>query len=157
MFSRLDHQVATQQRRAAALAITNVKLVLPNAVSSPYFYDIVGNVSTSRFRPSAPPSTVKLARSSAQRQAGEASLLQLTPRYPLLGGWNYTFTIGYDAPLADYLKRRENGDYVLAVPFLTAVKDTAVDDATVSVRLPESARYVPFISLHFGRSTDAGN
>lgn len=58
-----------------------------------------------------------------------------------MGGWNYTFTIGYDAVLEDFVKRR-NGDFVLAVPFLTEIKEVAIDDVTLSIRLPEGATYV---------------
>lgn len=59
-----------------------------------------------------------------------------------MGGWNYTFTIGYDAPLQDFVKRRENGEFVLAVPFLTPIKDVGVDEVKLTIRLPEGAKYV---------------
>jgi oligosaccharyltransferase complex subunit alpha (ribophorin I) len=138
------------QRRNTALAITSLSIVLPPSVHSPYFYDIVGNVSTSRFRPSRAPSfTPHQAKLPSQRKAKPAaastSLLELTPRYPLMGGWNYTFTIGYDAPLSDYVKVKKGAqgkEYVLAVPFLTPVKDVAVDIVTLTIRLPEGARCV---------------
>lgn len=127
-------------RRNSPLAITSLALVLPPNIHSPYFIDIVGNVSTSRFRPSSP--SIGLP---SQRKKATASLLELTPRYPLMGGWNYTFTVGYDAPLGEFVKRR-GSEYVLAVPFLTPVKDVAVDDVSVSIRLPEGARSVLFLS-----------
>lgn len=127
------------QRRSSALAITLLSFALPPRISSPYFYDIVGNVSTSNFRPSAAPSFQLPSQKRKQKKNSETSLLEIKPRYPLMGGWNYTFTMGYDAPLEDYLKKK--GDtWVLAVPFLTAIKDIAVDDVTVEIRLPEAAR-----------------
>jgi oligosaccharyltransferase complex subunit alpha (ribophorin I) len=104
-------------------------LGLPPSSYKPYYYDIIGNVSTSHFRPSRDGKTAK-------------ALLQLTPRYPVLGGWNYTFTVGWDMPLAGYLKNAADGHArkVLSVPFLTGLKDVAVDEAEVSVILPEGAR-----------------
>ena len=127
-------------RRSSALAITSLALALPPKIHSPYFIDIVGNVSTSHFRPSSPALGLP-----SQRKKPATSLLELTPRYPLMGGWNYTFTVGYDAPLGEFVRRR-GSEYILAVPFLTPVKGVAVDDVTVSIRLPEGARSVPFLS-----------
>jgi oligosaccharyltransferase complex subunit alpha (ribophorin I) len=112
-----------------AQILRELTLPLPPSSYKPYYYDIIGNVSTSHFRPS---------RDGKNANA----LLQLTPRYPVLGGWNYTFTVGWDMPLVGYLKNVE-GDAakkVLSVPFLTGLKDVAVDDVEVSVILPEGAR-----------------
>lgn len=109
-------------------------LQLPSGARDPYFTDIVGNVSTSRFRP-AP-------RKSAIRSGGaeRTSILELKPRYPLLGGWNYSFTVGWDAPLADSAKfDKATGQYVVAVPFFTHIPGSVVDDAEVKVILPEGA------------------
>lgn len=133
------------QRRTSALAITGLTFALPPHATSPYFYDIVGNVSTSHFRPSAPAGFELPSQKRNKKNAGKGattSTLEIKPRYPLLGGWNYTFTLGYDAPLADFLKTRKDGSYVLAVPFLTPIKDIAVDDVSVEIRLPEAARCV---------------
>ena len=67
-------------------------------------------------------------------------MLELTPRYPLLGGWNYTFTPGWDAPLADWAGvDKKSGKYVVAVPFLNTFKDVPVDDAELKIILPEGA------------------
>lgn len=127
------------QRRATNLAITSLSLSLPPNIRRPYYYDIVGNVSTSRFRPSTPPNQALLP-SQRKAKANTVSTLELSPRFPLMGGWNYTFTIGYDAPLGDFEKRRRMGEYVLAVPFLTPIQDMAVDDVRLEIRLPEGAR-----------------
>lgn len=125
------------QRRPVAHAITSLSLTLPPRIHSPYYIDIVGNVSTSRFRPS--PNPLKKLLPSQKNKAGN-SILEITPRYPLMGGWNYTFTVGYDAPLEDFVKKSPSGSFVLAVPFLTPVTDVAVDAVELSIRLPEGAR-----------------
>ena len=106
-----------------AQILSELTLRLPTLAHSPYYYDVIGNVSTSHFR-------------SGAGRVKRPSTLELKPRYPLLGGWNYTFTIGYDQPLGDSLKS-DNGKYVLAVPFLTPLKDVVVDEAEVTIVLPE--------------------
>lgn len=136
-------------RRQNNLAITGLSISLPPNAHAAYYYDSVGNVSTSRFRPS--PASAKAAGflPSQQKKHSAAkplpALLELTPRYPLLGGWNFSFTVGYDLPLQDWLKvrtARRDGEpkYVAAVPFLTPIKDVAVDRVRLEIRLPEGAR-----------------
>lgn len=83
-------------------------------------------------------------------------MLELQPRYPIMGGWNYSFTVGYDQPLGDVLKQRTGHSYLLAVPFLSPIKDTPVDYTRLEVRLPEGATNV-LVSTPFpvdSQSTD---
>lgn len=59
-----------------------------------------------------------------------------------MGGWNYTFTIGYNTPLSDSVNLvGDAGErrFSLKMPFLTAVPNVAIDDVRVRVRLPEGA------------------
>ncbi len=69
-------------------------------------------------------------------------MLELKPRFPLLGGWNYSFVIGYDMPLEDALRVESDGRMVLGVPFLTGLRDMVVDDVDLRIVLPEGARWV---------------
>jgi oligosaccharyltransferase complex subunit alpha (ribophorin I) len=69
--------------------------------------------------------------------------LEVRPRYPLLGGWNYTFTLGWDAPLEDSVRYDEqSNEYIIAIPFFTYLPGSVVDDAEFKVILPEGARSV---------------
>ncbi|GAA5881471.1 hypothetical protein JCM16303_005667 [Sporobolomyces ruberrimus] len=153
-FARIDHQKAGMMRRQNSLAITSLSITLPANAHSPYYYDSVGNVSTSRFRPSTSPSSSSgsgILPSQKKRINTKPSpaLLELQPRYPLLGGWNFSFTVGYDLPLQDWLKVRKSSSrpkYVAAVPFLTPIKDISVDKVRLEIRLPEGARNVRAIS-----------
>lgn len=123
---------------ASAHTLSTLAVSLPANVYSPYFIDEVGNVSTSRFRPS--PKSPFTANIKGTRSSG-LSLLELTPRYPLLGGWNYTFNIGWLQPLQDVLRHDSaTRRHVLAVPFLTSLKNIAIDDVTFKVVLPEGAQ-----------------
>lgn len=152
-FSRLSHQALSFQRRGAAFVTphtaSSISFNLPSNVYSPYFIDEVGNVSTSRFRPSPrTPHTSKLTpKANINNNNNLAkSHLQLTPRYPLLGGWNYSFSMGYKQPLNDVLRLdTKNGEYKLAIPFLTDLKNAAFDDVVVRFVLPEGAQWVDMI------------
>ncbi|RFU31330.1 hypothetical protein B7463_g5022, partial [Scytalidium lignicola] len=109
------------------------QLTFPLRVGSltPYFTDVIGNVSTSRFR-------------SNKREA----LLELRPRYPIFGGWNYPFRVGWDADTPKFLRKLKSGDgYILNVPFLEGPKQSegvTYEDVEVRVILPEGATNVAF-------------
>jgi oligosaccharyltransferase complex subunit alpha (ribophorin I) len=92
--------------------------------------------------------------------------LELKPRYPILGGWNYSFVIGYDVPLSDMLKT-DGGRKVLSIPFLTGYKDLAAEEVELKIVLPEGARYVSsrtsyispifsFLDVSFSEPVEAG-
>ncbi|WVQ75945.1 hypothetical protein IAR50_005580 [Cryptococcus sp. DSM 104548] len=147
-FSRLAHQMSRFHASSPAQILAELTLRTPPTAHSPYYYDTIGNVSTSHFRQGVTPAQVQL-KSKGRSPRTVDGFLELKPRYPLLGGWNYSFTVGYDIPLGDVLKvDKEGGKKVLAVPFLTGIKDVVVDDAEVTIVLPEGATdieiYTPF-------------
>ena len=123
--------------QATPHTLTTMAMALPPNIFSPYYIDDVGNVSTSKFRPS--PKVTQVPRKTLA--ASQLSLLELVPRYPLLGGWNYTFSIGYKYPLGDVLKYSKSEErYTLAIPFMTPLKGVATDRVELDVILPEGAR-----------------
>ncbi|TYJ56949.1 hypothetical protein B9479_002395 [Cryptococcus floricola] len=147
-FSRLAHQMSRFHASSPAQILAELTLRTPPTAHSPYYYDTIGNVSTSHFRQGVTPAQTKL-KSKGRSPRTVDGFLELKPRYPLLGGWNYSFTVGYDIPLEDVLKVDKASDKkVLAVPFLTGIKDVVVDDAEVTIVLPEGAVgieiYTPF-------------
>ncbi|RDW85212.1 dolichyl-diphosphooligosaccharide-protein glycosyltransferase subunit 1 [Coleophoma cylindrospora] len=112
-------------------AIKELKFPLRVGSLTPYFTDVIGNVSTSRFR-------------SNKREAN----LELKPRYPVYGGWNYPFRVGWDADLKKFLRKLTTGDgYVLNAPFLEGPKQPeGVEYELVELRviLPEGATNVKY-------------
>ncbi|KAK9895875.1 Ribophorin I [Cystobasidium minutum MCA 4210] len=160
-FSRLSHQALSYQRRGAAFVTphtaSSISYSLHPNIYSPYFIDEVGNVSTSRFRPSpSRPSNTASLKSKTGPNLGK-SHLQLTPRYPLLGGWNYSFSMGYKQPLGDVLRfDKTKGEYKLAIPFLTELKNAAFDDVTVKFVLPEGAHDIK-VALPFSVRSSSTN
>ena len=97
----------------------------------PYFTDDIGNVSTSRYR----------------SNAKEANL-ELKPRYPVFGGWKYSFRIGWNESLKNFLRKLKTGEgYVLKVPFLEGPRmgeGVSYEKVEVRVILPEGATNVKF-------------
>jgi oligosaccharyltransferase complex subunit alpha (ribophorin I) len=66
-----------------------------------------------------------------------------------MGGWNYTFTLGWDAPLADSARWDAKEErYIVGVPFWTPIPGAVVDDAETSIILPEGATYVAQSLMH---------
>jgi oligosaccharyltransferase complex subunit alpha (ribophorin I) len=106
--------------------------LIPGAKDA-YFTDEIGNVSTSRFR-------------SNPREAN----LELKPRYPVFGGWNYSFVVGWNHDLKAFLRVDNHGEgFVLKIPFLEGPKETVTyEELEVTVVLPEGSTYVSsFFSL----------
>ncbi|KAF8339080.1 oligosaccharyl transferase alpha subunit [Cantharellus anzutake] len=143
-FSRIDYQRQNFFQKGGSSILPGFTIQLPAGARDPYFTDIVGNVSTSRFRP-APP------KSNGKGASDRNSILEVKPRYPLIGGWNYTFRLGWDAPLG------ESTLYIAAIPFFTHIPGSVVDDAEVKIILPEGATdsnvYVPFAVDELYRGT----
>ncbi|KAG8937109.1 dolichyl-diphosphooligosaccharide--protein glycosyltransferase subunit 1 [Tulasnella sp. 418] len=142
-FSRIEH---SKQRMMANYAkphiVDSMVLHLPSGIRDPYYYDTIGNVSTSRFRPA--PQRRAPVKGTKVNPLERWSILEMKPRYPLLGGWNYSFTVGYDMPLEEWAVYQDD-KVVFGIPFLTSLPDTAFDDVEVKVILPEGAEIVEIL------------
>lgn len=62
------------------------------------------------------------------------SELELEPRYPLFGGWQVTFTIGYGVPLEDFVFKTKDGLRFLNMTISTPFMNLVVEELTVKVR-----------------------
>lgn len=115
----------------ATFALKGLVMPLHPGAVDPYFTDDIGNVSTSRFR-----------------SDNKGSLLELKPRYPIFGAWKYSFRVGWNADLSNYLRKLATGEtYVLRVPFLEGPRSTeGITYGRVNLRviLPEGATNVKF-------------
>lgn len=113
--------------RGDTSALKELKVPLRPGSIDPYFTDDIGNVSTSRYRPN---------------NVREASL-ELKPRYPIFGGWKYSFRIGWNNALSSALRKLKTGNtYVLRVPFIEGPKmpeGIQYEHVVLRVILPEGA------------------
>ena len=142
-FSRSEWQ-KSQYLNPPTFALKALNLPLQPGILNPYFTDDIGNVSTSRFR-------------SGLRESN----LELKPRYPVFGGWKYSFRVGWDSDLKKFLRKLSTSSesYVLKVPFLEGPRPAeGIEYAHVTLRiiLPEGAtnlKYntpVPLIDSEIG-------
>jgi oligosaccharyltransferase complex subunit alpha (ribophorin I) len=57
-----------------------------------------------------------------------------------MGGWNYSFTIGWDSPLADSAGYdSSSGRYIVSIPVQTVIPGAVVNEAEVKIIFPEGA------------------
>lgn len=131
-FSRVEWTLTNFQGLPSS-ALREIKYPLKPGSVDPYFIDDVGNVSTSRYRPSPSP----------KRDAS----LELKPRYPVFGGWNYSFRVGWNNDLASFLRQFGTDSYALKIPFIEGPKTQEgiqYEKVVMRVILPEGAKNVQF-------------
>lgn len=116
-FSRYDYQ-----RTPTHAAIKSFKTVLPAAAKDVYYRDEIGNISTSNML--------------TQDDAVE---LELRPRFPLFGGWQTRYYMGYNVPAYQYLYNKGE-KYILKMRLVDHVfDDFVIDNLKVKIILPEGA------------------
>ena len=123
-FSRYDYQ-----RQPTHAAVKSFKTVLPASASDVYYRDEIGNISTSNLL--------------SQDDSVE---VELRPRFPLFGGWQTRYYLGYNLPAYQYLfNKGEN--FALKMRVVDHVfDDFVVDDLVLKIALPEGARDIKFVA-----------
>ncbi|KAF3308307.1 dolichyl-diphosphooligosaccharide--protein glycosyltransferase subunit 1 [Orbilia oligospora] len=128
-FSRLSWATTSYYNPPTA-AIKSLLFPLRVGSKDAYYTDEVGNVSTSKFR-------------SDSREA----ILDIKPRFPIFGGWNYSFVVGWNNDLPAYLRHGEGDGYILKVPLLQGPsQSTSYGKVEVRIILPEGATNVKYVS-----------
>jgi len=107
-FDRVIWATSNFYQNMPSSALKELRVPLKPGSVDPYYTDDIGNVSTSRYRPS---------------EVREASL-ELKPRYPVFGGWKYSFRIGWNNVLSSSVRKLKTpaNTYVLSVPLLEGSK-----------------------------------
>ena len=126
-FSRVAYQQSSYYNPPMA-ALKELRFPLAVGSADAYFVDDIGNVSTSRFR-------------TGPREAN----LELKPRYPVFGGWKYSFKVGWNGDLSSFVRRVKGASdsFVLKVPFFDGPKQVEgleYQRVVTRVILPEGAR-----------------
>ncbi|CED83380.1 Oligosaccharyltransferase, alpha subunit (ribophorin I) [Phaffia rhodozyma] len=155
-FSRIDYMRSKSQRKFPAQVLSDLTMRLPPKIQVPYVYDTIGNVSTTHFRHSVSSERYATKIRAASRlpvpHEKEESVLEMRPRYPIMGGWDYNFTIGWDQSLSESLRKTVDGQWVLGVGFLTALQGVQYESIQWDVILPEGARDIS-VELPFPTDT----
>lgn len=134
-FSRLDF---SKQRFLSgnlnAAAIRSLGISLPPGARETYYTDLVGNVSTSSIAP---------------------GILEVRPRYPIMGGWIYNFTVGWASDLAHFVHEARPQEYILSVPLLGGPGNAEYDRVHTRIILPEGASQIEvFDEIHESLDND---
>lgn len=140
-FSRVAYQQSAYYNPPSS-ALKEMRFPLAVGSAEAYFTDDIGNVSTSRFR-------------SNMREAN----LEIKPRYPLFGGWNYSFKVGWNSDTKNFLRRQKGaGDsYVLRVPFFEGPRQAEgveYDRIVTRIILPEGARCASLLNTPLLQTAD---
>jgi len=128
-FSRIEYQARPNVRGASSFKSLVARL--PPRAHSVYYRDEIGNISTSHLRGDS-----------------RRTELEIEPRYPMFGGWQATFTIGYGLPLQDFLFQAADGRRYLNITFASSFNDVVIDKLIVKVALPEGSKD-PYASVPF--------
>ena len=123
-FSRVEWQMS-QHFPTSSSALKELSIPLRVGSVDAYYTDDIGNVSTSRFRTTS-----------------RESNLELKPRYPVFGGWKYSFRIGWNNNVKTFLRKTKGEGYVLKMPFLEGPKmgeGVSFEKVVVRFILPEGA------------------
>lgn len=117
-FSRFDHQM---RRNTETASFSHLYAKLPRTAEDLYYRDQIGNISTSDLF-----------------FEHDHIALDVGMRFPVFGGWQSQFYIGYSLPTESVLyydidKRK----YFLRIDFFTIFEDVWVEEQEIKVVLPE--------------------
>mmetsp|Transcript_13654 Transcript_13654/g.18686 ORF Transcript_13654/g.18686 Transcript_13654/m.18686 type:complete len:450 (+) Transcript_13654:22-1371(+) len=117
-FSRFDYQM---KRTAQSPSFRSLIATLPGRANNIYYRDQIGNISTSDMKIDAD---------------GDIEL-EVQSRFPMFGGWQTQFHLGYSIPTENSLSVGEDGRYNLKFDFFTVFNEVWVEDMEIKVILPE--------------------
>ncbi|KAM3125638.1 hypothetical protein CJJ07_004039 [Candidozyma auris] len=128
-FSRIDWMKGRYEILRKHFALAQLEFPIDEKIPFDNYYvtDKVGMVSTHQIK---------------------SDHLIVVPRYPLMGGWNYNFTLGWTNKLENFVhKAKDEPDtYIAAVPLLNTLKDIYYDNVSMQIYLPEGAEFVNYSS-----------
>ena len=132
-FSRFDYQAKGNK---AYSSFNHLIAFLHPLADGIYYRDYIGNVSTSHVR---------------KGRGGADTQVEISPRFPMMGGWEAEFEVGYNIPSSRNLfvvdayakaDTRQVGNYLLNVTFGSMFPAAAIDRAEIRVILPEGSSHI---------------
>lgn len=84
--------------------------------------------------------------------------LLFVPRYPLMGGWKYNFTLGWSNKLENFVHKvtGQPDTFIARVPLLNSLQNIHYDKVNLNMYLPEGAEFVEFSAPLLPESVVAG-
>lgn len=125
-FSRLAYTTSPDPNAANMFEIE-----LPANANKIYYKDVIGNISTSSYQ-----------------KIRSKTILNIIPRFPLLGGWNVQFFIGYYLPSKSYVSIGTDGSIKrLKIPLVDKFsQDFVLRNLDMNVVLPEHTSRIKLTS-----------
>mmetsp|Transcript_14306 Transcript_14306/g.21418 ORF Transcript_14306/g.21418 Transcript_14306/m.21418 type:complete len:431 (+) Transcript_14306:129-1421(+) len=117
-FSRFDYQHAS----SVSPSFRSLRTKLPREAHSIYYRDQIGNISSS---------SIQTLKSSIA--------LDIETRFPMFGGWQTEFYIGYSLPTESILAIDANGRYILRFSFFAGFEGAWAEDMETKIILPEGS------------------
>lgn len=118
-FSRFDYQ--NNRKYLESPSFRTLRATLPREAANIYYRDQIGNISTSELR-----------------MRSDSLEMEVSTRFPIFGGWQTQFYIGYTIPTETTLSTDlETGRYKMKVNFFSSFQDVWVEDSEIKVILPE--------------------
>ena len=124
-------------------AIKSLHSQLPRYIRGLYYYDYIGNIS-----------------SSTAHRGDDVVEFDITPRFPIFGQWNTDWNQGYNMPTRYHLfqESARSEHYVFNFTFMHSYKDILAENYTLKVILPEGAidiqvrhiKIISYISMSIG-------
>jgi Ribophorin I len=126
-FNRVPFSMA-EQMHGTALKVDGVMTSIPGVLSKNTqkfeYFDIIGNIS-----------------SSHASEKTKFYQVDLTPRFPLIGGWKTEFDFSYQLPIPKILTESADGSYRATFSFNHPLVKLYSESVEVDVLLPEGAVY----------------
>jgi len=121
-YSRVDYN--TYRSDSGKNALKQLKAKLPFHTWGLHYRDEIGNISTSK----------------AKRE-GDSVIMELQPRFALLGGWKSNWVLSYNLPTKNYLSQEESDDkkFLLKQKFGFSIDKILCEHYTVKIIFPEGA------------------
>ncbi|KAK7604615.1 hypothetical protein V9T40_005801 [Parthenolecanium corni] len=121
-FSRYDYQ---REPDSGLSSVKSFKTLLPATATNIYYRDEIGNISTSH---------LYFLENIVE--------VELRPRFPLFGGWNTQYILGYNVPSYTYLYAKGD-NYLLKMPLIDHIFDNmVVKEAIIKIVLPEGSHSI---------------
>ena len=128
-FSRIPFSIAKNMKGGTHPVeglIKDVRAVLPRYARDVEYFDVIGNVTSSH----------------AARVGKTHILLELEPRFPLLGGWGSEYSISFGLPARHVLTEGDDNTYRLSIPLNHPSAHIFSDKVNFEILLPEGAMNV---------------
>lgn len=120
-FSQIDYKLS-QYIHGSTAVVKSMTAFLPADAKDVYYKDAVGNVTTSNLR-----------------KEKSRTVLELRPRFPLYGGWKFSWFHGYTIGTYPVLQRKGADQYTFELPMTASIKNLYIEKAFLEVILPEGA------------------